>query len=170
VVCELCHKNVATVHLTEVAKGGIRELHFCDDCARQKGVSYKSAFPTGLVEHLQQALAAKPSARAGPDPKCSDCGMTYGEFRAKARFGCANDYTVFRTGILPLLEKIHGATTHTGKIPRRAEQAAVLAREISALESSLQRLVHKEAFEEAATVRNRIRSLKDQLAAGEKKP
>lgn len=166
--CEICHANQATVHMTEVTPQGVRELHFCDECAQKKNVNYKTQIPEGLVQHLQQALT-KPSARGGPEVKCPDCGMTYSEFRSKARLGCARDYEVFRAGLLPLIEKIHGGTQHKGKIPKRTGKPFARERELAQLEGMLGRLVKEEAFEKAAEVRNRIRRLRDEQA-GESRP
>lgn len=163
VTCELCHNNVATVHMTEVVDGSVTELHFCDECARQKGFPFKTSSPEGLIQKIQHAIM-KPAARAGAEPRCPDCGLTYSEFRAKARLGCPKDYEVFKTHLLPLLEKIHGHTAHRGKVPRRAGRAIVRERELGELEARLALLVKEEAYEAAAEVRNRIRRLKDELA------
>ena len=37
-ICQICGKEVATVHLTEIEKGKQKELHFCEGCAQKKGV------------------------------------------------------------------------------------------------------------------------------------
>ncbi len=168
VTCEICHTNVATVHMTEVVNGSVTELHFCDECARQKGFPFKTSSAEGLIQKIQHAIM-KPPSRAGAEPKCPECGMTYAEFRSKARLGCARDYEVFKAHLLPLLEKIHGNTVHRGKVPRRSERAIARDREIEQLEARLVRLVKEEAFEEAANVRNRIRRLKEEQA-GETRP
>ena len=50
---------------------------------------------------------------------CPACGIKYMEFRSEGRLGCPHDYQVFRTGLEPLLNKIHRADRHVGKRPRR---------------------------------------------------
>ncbi|HUW57720.1 MAG TPA: hypothetical protein VMZ92_13860 [Planctomycetota bacterium] len=38
ILCQICKKNVATVHLTEIIKDKKREIHLCEGCARKKGL------------------------------------------------------------------------------------------------------------------------------------
>ena len=37
--CEQCKKRTATVHLTDLTKGGKRERHLCEECAVSEGVT-----------------------------------------------------------------------------------------------------------------------------------
>ena len=67
------------------------------------------------------------------------------EFRAQGRLGCPHDYEVFRTGLEPLLQRIHRADRHVGKSPaprpcRRRRQA-----ELVELRRQLQAAVEAEA-------------------------
>ena len=58
---------------------------------------------------------------------CPDCGIKFMEFRAGGRLGCPQDYWVFATGLLPLLQRFHGATRHVGKVARSAAGADAAA-------------------------------------------
>ena len=49
-LCNICHKNEATVHLTEIIDNQITELHLCEECARQKGAQMEQHF--GLADLL----------------------------------------------------------------------------------------------------------------------
>ena len=42
IVCQVCKKNMATVHLTEIIKNKKREIHLCEECASKKGVAFKT--------------------------------------------------------------------------------------------------------------------------------
>ena len=44
VICESCHQNLATVHLTEIVQKTKKETHLCEECAREKGVTYDAEF------------------------------------------------------------------------------------------------------------------------------
>ncbi|GAI49395.1 unnamed protein product, partial [marine sediment metagenome] len=48
--CDICHKNEASVHLTEIIDNQITELHLCEECARQKGAQMEQHF--GLADLL----------------------------------------------------------------------------------------------------------------------
>ena len=78
------------------------------------------------------------------------------EFQAQGRLGCPHDYSVFRNGLTPLLERIHRCARHVGKSPRRRpapqEQAA-----LAELRRRLRQAVEAEAYEEAARLRDLLR-------------
>ena len=166
-ICEKCNKNHATVHVTEVINGVRKEAHLCEECARGAGVGIKFTFSiSDILGNLMETKPGKQSERMA-QLKCSECGMTYSEFKSKARLGCANDYEVFRAGLVPLLEKIHQATQHIGKTPNTADSQIKKENEIVRLKRELDSLVKSENFEKAAEVRDRIRVIETEL---QKKP
>jgi protein arginine kinase activator len=75
------------------------------------------------------------------------------EFRAEGRLGCPQDYRVFSAGLLPLLQRYHGATRHVGKVARRPEGATQRLR----LRTKLRAAIAREDYEEAARLRDRLR-------------
>ncbi|MBI2931286.1 MAG: UvrB/UvrC motif-containing protein [Planctomycetes bacterium] len=162
-ICEKCNKNHATVHVTEVINGVKKEAHLCEECARSTGVGIKFTFSiSDILGNLMESKPGKQSERMA-QLKCSECGMTYTEFKQKARLGCANDYEVFRAGLVPLLEKIHQATQHVGKTPHTADTQIKKENELVRLKRELDGLVKSESFEKAAEVRDRIRTLETEL-------
>ena len=162
--CDLCSKNPATVHLTEVIQGQTRELHLCQSCAKKKGIDAVQDFGlTGLLAGLTN-FGLKPPAKssvAGKQPPCSKCGMTYEDFRKSGRLGCAACYDTFRRYLVPLLRRIHGSTQHLGKqpvTPAAGRKAAAASHEtLTQLKERLKTAVAKESYEEAAILRDKIR-------------
>jgi protein arginine kinase activator len=118
--CERCHKNHATLHLTAIENDVKREIHLCEDCARQTGVNLKFNFSV-------------------------------------------NDYEIFRTELLRLLDKVHGATSHAGKTPCTVEAHIRKENELMRLKRDLEAVVKSEDFEKAAQIRDRIRSIELEL-------
>jgi protein arginine kinase activator len=162
-ICEKCNKNHATVHVTEVINGVKKEAHLCEDCARSAGVGIKFTFSiSDILGSLAEPKPGKQTERVS-QLKCPQCGMTYSEFKSKARLGCANDYEVFRAGLIPLLEKVHQATQHVGKTPHTADSQIKKENELVRLKRELDSLVKSENFERAAEVRDRIRTLEMEL-------
>ena len=160
--CEKCHKNHATIHLTAIEGGVKKEAHLCDECARQTGVALKYNF--SISDLLGNLMEAPPKASPkGSQIRCPECGITYSEFKTKARLGCANDYEVFRTELLRLLEKIHGSTQHAGKMPHTVDAQVRKENELIRLKRDLDAVVKTEDFEKAAEIRDRIRSLEIEL-------
>lgn len=171
--CQLCNKP-ATIHITEIVDGQVREVHLCPDHARQYiaegGMASESSTesegkPTKPKEHMQ-ALAAQPSEGelARLDKRsCPACGITFREFRRTGRFGCANDYEVFKEELIPLLESIHGSAQHCGKTPPRAPETVVRTSELLRLRNQLRDAIEREDYERAAELRDRIRQLEQEL-------
>ncbi len=157
--CERCHKNHATYHLTAIENGVKREAHICEECARQSGVGFKFNFTIGeLVGAPREEKAPKAN-----QVRCPECGITYSEFKTKARLGCPHDYDIFRGELMRLLEKIHGSTTHVGKTPRTADDQVRKENELIRLKRDLESMVRSENFEKAAEIRDRIKTLETDL-------
>lgn len=167
-LCQECGEKPATVHLTRITNGKKTELHLCESCAREKGeLGFEPAF---ALQHLLAGLLNQDGAGAAsktePVVRCSRCGMTYADFVRKGRLGCSHCYVELGERMEPLLRRIHGSNTHTGKLPRRGGQRARLRREVVDLRGELSEAVSREAFEEAARLRDRIRELEQNLSRG----
>ena len=165
-ICQVCKKNLATVHLTEIIKNKKREIHMCENCARNKGVAFKSQqfSISDLLSGLVNTQAAQEMAKMS-QIKCPICGLSYLDFRQHGRLGCATDYTVFKDGLLPLLERIHGNTQHQGKIPTSSGETHKVSKELLELRQTLRKVVDMENYEEAAKIRDKIRKLEAQRNA-----
>jgi len=154
VLCERCHKQQATIHLTEILKNEKRERHLCEDCAREEGIAIKAQI--NLQDILSGMLEAHDNAGRNANLQCPDCGITYAEFRNQGRLGCPHDYDVFAEPLRDVFEKVHGATEHIGKLPHRAGADSRGQRELLQLRRQLQGAVEAEQYEEAARLRDLI--------------
>jgi protein arginine kinase activator len=161
--CEKCKKNHATYHLTARENGEMREAHLCEECARQAGVNMTFNFTIGGILGSLMEPASPAKAPKSASLRCPECGITYAEFKQKARLGCANDYEVFKAELVRLLEKIHGSTTHAGKTPQTADTQVRKEHELMRLKRDLEGVVKSEDFEKAAQIRDRIRILEHEL-------
>lgn len=161
-MCQSCKKNIATWHVT--FPGSNKEVDLCDECAREQGlVDFDSQFSLAdLIGSLLSQTAKKEQSKLAK-LRCSFCGLSYADFRATGRLGCANDYTVFARGLMPLLEKIHGGAEHEGKAPAKLAGKAAERSELYSLRRKLRGAVESENYEQAADLRDRIRSLEEKL-------
>jgi len=162
--CQFCPQT-ATVHLTNVDSSGARkEMHLCEACAQKKNVISKQEL--NLSSILQTLIGAHVGARSDELSRlaCPVCGIRYMEFRAEGRLGCPHDYEVFRIGLEPLLQRIHGrgVNRHVGKRPRRQPRGPHWHRELLDLRRQLKEAVEQEAFERAAALRDLIRQKEQQ--------
>jgi protein arginine kinase activator len=110
-----------------------------------------------LQDVLSGMVEAHQSASSEANLTCPDCGITYAEFRNGGRLGCPHDYDVFAEPLREVLEKVHGATEHLGKLPHRAGSDMTSQRELMQLRRQLQEAVETEQYEEAARLRDLIR-------------
>ena len=161
--CNVCHKNEATVHLTEIIDNQITELHLCEECARQKGAQMEQHF--GLADLLAGLadLGQQFEVVGKTESKCPNCGLSYEDFRRIGRLGCSECYHAFKDSLGVLLKRIHGSTQHLGHAPLKKAEEVKKQSEIDVLKSKLERAIKMEEFEEAASLRDKIR------AAGAKK-
>lgn len=159
-LCEACGKNPATVHITENPsdKENRKEIHLCEDCAREKGQVQEPSLSQmlGVLSGYDQEAGAGLS-----DLACPKCGMTYSEFRAGGRLGCPEDYQTFKQALVPFLEKIHGSTRHTGKSPAHLGQSMAVDRRVDVLRREMEKSIEDEDYERAADLRDRIRQIEE---------
>ena len=155
--CKLCAEQ-ASVHLTHVGTDGKpNELHLCAACAEKQQLV--KAQELNLSTILQALIGAHVGGLSDELSRlqCPACGMNYMDFRAEGRLGCPHEYTVFRKGLLPLLERIHRAEQHQGKRPRRQPRGAERAWEVIRLRRQLTEAIAAEGFERAAQLRDQLR-------------
>jgi protein arginine kinase activator len=147
------------LHITEViTEDQFEELHLCEECAHKYLYEPQQKGPGGKTsEAVPQEESEEASALNAKE--CQFCGIKFVEFRNSGRLGCPHDYQEFRQELLPLLESIHGDTKHAGKTPRRQPQNKQTQNELIQLRKQLQQAVTREAYEDAARIRDRIRLL-----------
>ncbi|MCM8831897.1 MAG: UvrB/UvrC motif-containing protein [Candidatus Omnitrophica bacterium] len=160
-LCDLCHKNIATVHLTEIVENKIVEMHICQACAKSKAKGIEEQisifdFLAGLT-NIEEVTSKKSKLLT----ECKACGLTYADFKKNGRFGCASCYQYFKNAILPLLRKIHGSDQHKGKCPRE-EKVEQIELKIKDLRKRLELAIQLEEYEEAAKLRDEIKKIEEQ--------
>jgi protein arginine kinase activator len=165
-LCDVCGKKPATVHLTEIIDEQMNELHLCEDCAHQKSAAMEQQF--GLSDLLAgMADFEKPSNKEEEmiTAKCSSCGLTYADFKKIGRLGCGECYNVFRKYLAPLLKRIHGSNQHIGKSPLKGKTITKAFKKKEGpeeLKIRLQKAIQEEAFEEAAQLRDQIKKIAEE--------
>ena len=158
-LCDICGKNPATVHLTEIIDSQMNELHLCEECAREKSEQMEQQF--GLSDLLAGLADFEKSAKETEtvSVKCANCGLAYADFKKIGRLGCGECYNAFRRYLGPLLKRIHGSSQHIGKSPVKLAKATKRKVDVQDLRNRLQKAIETEAFEEAARIRDQIREL-----------
>jgi protein arginine kinase activator len=159
--CECCHKEEATIHLTQVINGNVKKLNLCQECAQDSGIDLNS--PISITDILL-GLGAQPigdaPALAEFDLSCSRCQMTRTEFKKRAQLGCPECYNAFMGELNALTKAMHHSAQHVGKIPARQGNKARIAAQIAAMQKDIEVAIAKEQYEVAANLRDKIKALK----------
>jgi protein arginine kinase activator len=172
-ICQECNERPATLHFTKVVNGEKTEVHLCEQCAQDKGDFMFDSSPVFSVNNLLAGLLnispALKQAKTSEAPqqeilRCEKCKMTFQQFINVGRFGCSHCYETFQSQLDPILKRVHsGNVEHHGKVPERMGGAIHLKKKILQLRTDLQASVKNEEFEQAAEIRDEIRSLEKEV-------
>lgn len=167
-LCDDCQKRPASVHITQITNNQKIDKHLCNQCAQAYGdiaFSLDSKFSVHdfLKNMFYSGAAENVPAKSGK--ACANCGMTYHDFSRTGKFGCSACYSTFGDHVEPLLRRIHGVSTHTGKLPRRTGATLELKQRIKKLRYDLERHIVQEKYEDAAKIRDEIRGLEKKLSS-----
>ncbi len=162
--CTACQKAPATIVIMDLTEGAVTgSQHVCAACAEQMGVVQQKLppkFSPELLEDLLGGLKGNKPTRPQKSEACPGCGMSPTEFRSKGRLGCPRCYETFRHDLMPLLQRIHEAQSHRGRLPARVAQpvpAPEEDRSLAELRRRLEDAVRGERYEEAARLRDDLR-------------
>jgi protein arginine kinase activator len=143
--------------LTDIVNGHKRELHLCQDCAEKQQLIKSQELNLSAI--LQTVIGQhSPLTDELGRLTCPACGIKYMEFKAEGRLGCPHDYEVFQNALEPLLQRIHRSVRHVGKVPQHGRMHAARLAEILELRQQLHAAVAAENYEEAARLRDLIRT------------
>ncbi|HVM61689.1 MAG TPA: UvrB/UvrC motif-containing protein [Verrucomicrobiae bacterium] len=156
-LCDICKKTEATVHLTQIVDGKMLKVDLCESCAKEKGVQEAAGF--SLANLLVELGAGEESRIEAPGAPCPVCGFTQAEFKKTGRLGCSACWETFEPSLASLLKAMHKGDHHVGKIPARAMHTLALSSKMQELTEQLEKAVREEKYEDAAQIRDQIREM-----------
>ncbi len=130
-LCQICQKNPATLHIEEIVGSTKTMLHLCSACAQTNQLDSHTENNSLKLAALAYQLASDKvkslQSEAGPPSDiphkvCSKCATTLAEYHNTGRLGCPACYDSFREHLAPILERMHRDTTHKGTAPPDVEQ------------------------------------------------
>ena len=168
--CECCNEVEATIHLTQVIDGEVKKLNLCQACAQKNGIDLNS--PISITDVLlglgnQQGGNETSGEDTVFDLSCSRCQMTRAEFKKRARLGCPECYNSFMGELSAITQAMHHSRQHVGKIPARQGNEARITAQIAALQKDIETAIAKEEYEMAASLRDKIKTLKQNGGLGD---
>ncbi|MEW6072797.1 MAG: UvrB/UvrC motif-containing protein [Planctomycetota bacterium] len=179
--CQICNQNAATIHITEIPSGQFAaekdsgaaeekaplvQRHLCESCAQNLNLPQMQVSPKSVVNIWKLLQQSAKKAREEGGLSCPDCGMSLAEFRSKGRLGCPKDYEVFKAHLIPLLQRIHNASRHVGRLPGLDEQTLRRMNQLNDLRQRLQAAIREEDYEDAARLRDEIQGIETTASQG----
>lgn len=176
--CENCGKNYANVKYTQITNGDKREMFLCEECSKVLGIK-NLRIPIDFTTFLSDVFLGFEEFPQLINPKelrCKNCNSTFEDFINTGRFGCMECYSTFEEKIDPLLRNIQGANRHIGRLEKFDEETVsknknvqesekekiketTILGQINELKKQLKMAIKEEKYEEAATLRDKIKEL-----------
>lgn len=166
--CGECKRPVAVCY-TQIIGDKVTRTLMCSECPHLERKLYGSIKkePSFQISEKETALA------------CGNCGTTLEEIRMGQELGCSNCYEVFAEVLIDDLinsNKIsHHLTSnkktmplHVGRIPGETVEISPTLRLI-ALNEALDEMLIREDYEQAALLRDQIKTLKEKSKQDERK-
>ena len=121
-----------------------------------------------LADNLFQTLEAHGEEATAT---CSGCSATWEQIALDERVGCSRCYATFRVSLLGLIEQVQHDPQHVGKTPRTAFRRRLRLEQLrqrrdnqlTMLRNRLAEAVRGERYEEAATLRDKIKVVSSSL-------
>lgn len=158
--CESCSNAEAVIQFTKVENDEMRVLHLCEPCAAEQGVDVMSAGANAPLTDFLAQIGKNMGEETVAAGRCPGCGLAPAQLKQLGRLGCSRCYSHFDQHLRSLLRRLHGSTSHMGKVPSDSDPAtADRQAKMQSLRRSLQRAVDDEDFESAAILRDQIRRM-----------
>lgn len=177
-LCDNCGENEANVKYTQIINGVKKEMHLCEKCSKELGISNLSVsdfnfdIPMNMSSFFADFLGEAQNdflPNIGEEQKlqCNECGTTYEEFIESGKFGCGNCYETFSNKIDSILKGIHNGNRHVGrkgiqtntKLSKEQGNNEVAIGKLEKLQMDLKNAIKEERYEDAAKIRDEIKKI-----------
>ena len=164
-LCERCKKNTATVFYEESINGESRSYSLCQECAAEmkKSGELSGFFPFAgfgnMHDQLFGGLFGSVEAQEKLRKVCPLCASSFSDLKKNGKVGCPECYKTFGEELSATIHSIHGNVKHIGRAPAKFRKNREKENEIKALKKQLKEAIAAENFEDAAKLRDKIRSM-----------
>lgn len=166
-LCQKCHKRRATVRYAEVVDGRVTDQFWCKECLAQQRRESEgfelSEVPPARPNKASIHKVVSKVVRA--QRACPACDTRLQAVLESRRVGCASCYEHFADELPALLSVVHESPWHRGKTPQVTDERTQLRSDLQAKRTLLRSVLKAENYEEAAALRDEIRTLESGLYA-----
>jgi protein arginine kinase activator len=157
--CDICRKRDALIFIQQVMGKEKLELHLCERCARERGITAGTEKIEVSLGSLLSDLLTPKQARELKAVVCPGCQRTVEEFVKTQKLGCSECVKAFDAELRESVGKMDEPAQHVGKFPRRLKAYKTYLVDIARLKRGLKEAVVREDYEKAALLRDKIREL-----------
>lgn len=171
-LCQICRKKRSSGHIVQIAFGRkYIDLYVCEDCAKalleNAGINLDEAEAFSFGDFLKFFFSTM-ELDSSDAQTCPVCGSSFSDFQRKSLLGCSNCYNVFKAKLEPIIINYQGSNKHIGKGSHYKEETPILKEnkpkkepqpELETLKKELKKAINEERYEDAATIRDKIKSL-----------
>ena len=182
-LCSICGKNPATIHIQEIIGSEKKVLHLCQECAAKRANEETGFQEFNLAEVLFQLsnqignqLRQENKEENEKEPvkqiTCRTCGWNSESFQKTGKLSCPDCYHAFREILEKTIDTVHRGSNHTGKHPlpigssaenRVKPSVSLLHMNLKHMQVELEDAIAAERYENAAVLRDKISSLRKEL-------
>jgi len=162
--CEICGLKDAVIHIRQIQKDLVHELHICEECAQEKGLIREEDSELPIANLLSGLLEGKDvTGAADVKDVCPKCGLKVSEFRKQGKLGCPECFQAFEKDVRAIVSQMAARPRHTGKLPRTLVVENAASSENDGLREELREAVEQEDYELAARLRDRLREMESNV-------
>jgi protein arginine kinase activator len=156
--CEICGLKDAVIHIRQIQKDLMHELHICEECAQEKGLIREEDSELPIANLLSGLLEGKDMTGAVEvKDACPRCGMKASEFRKQGKLGCPECFTAFEKDVRSIVSQMAARPRHSGKLPTALASEHASTAESESMREELKEAIEREDYELAARLRDKLR-------------
>lgn len=157
--CERCNEREATVLYKQTINGESTSAHLCAECAAkaQGEAGFSAHFPFG-GDLFGNLFGISAPVQIPASKKC-ECGATFSDVRRAGKVFCARCYETFATELEPTIRSLYGKAVHVGRAPAKKAALRDKQNRLARLKNDLRAAIEAEKFEDAARLRDEIKTL-----------
>lgn len=169
--CQNCGANEATIKYMQMINGEKDEMYLCDKCAKDMKIDMNFDMHFGFDNVFESLFGGETFVKPielSDELKCDSCGMRYDDFAKSGMVGCSNCYKVFNKRLDNVIKRLHGSNRHVENVhvtaPKFAQRKSNDVKEkIEELKNEIETCIKNEDYEQAAILRDKIKSLEKKL-------
>lgn len=173
-LCDICKKNEAVLHIQEVSSEGKKVINLCNECAEKHSQADAVFKISGfnffdVIEDIKKLSEKVGKSKKDSSLRCAKCGWSFQNIdENNGLLGCDKCYETFNNVVDSAVKYIHRSRIHTGKRPHNSKTDIPELRleKVRKLEMELQSAVAAEEYERAAVIRDEIAVLKKKRKKG----